>query len=225
MPQTGHRLVFADARDLGFIPSASVALVVTSPPYPMIGMWDGPFAARDPRIAAALEAGEGREAFRLMHEELDPVWAGLHRVLTDGGIACLNVGDATRTVGGRFRLYANHARILQACLALGFDALPPILWRKPTNAPNKFMGSGMLPAGAYVTLEHEYILVLRKGGRREFRTPAERLARRRSALFWEERNSWFSDGWDLAGARQELNHGGAPARRAAPPSPSSWPGG
>ena len=206
MTVTGHRLLIGDARDLGFLPSGSVALVVTSPPYPMIGMWDGPFAARSPAIAAALEAGEGPEAFRLMHEQLDPVWAGLHRVLADGGIACLNVGDATRTVGGRFRLYPNHARVLQACLALGFDSLPLILWRKTTNAPNKFMGSGMLPAGAYVTLEHEYILVLRKGGRREFRTPAERLARQRSALFWEERNAWFSDRWELAGARQELNH-------------------
>jgi len=67
------------------------------------------------------------------------------------------------------------------------------------------MGSGVLPAGAYVTLEHEYILILRKGGKREFCTAADREDRQESALFWEERNQWFSDIWmDLKGTRQNL---------------------
>ena len=64
-------------------------------------------------------------------------------------------------------------------LSLGFSALPAIIWRKQTNAPNKFMGSGMLPAGAYVTLEHEYILIFRKGAKREFSSPADKANRRR----------------------------------------------
>jgi modification methylase len=86
---------------------------------------------------------------------------------------------------------------------LGFVALPEILWRKQTNAPNKFMGSGMLPAGAYVTLEHEFILVLRKGSKREFKTAKEKRKRMQSAFFWEERNLWFSDIWeDLKGTKQ-----------------------
>jgi DNA modification methylase len=88
-------------------------------------------------------------------------------------------------------------------LSLGFSSLPEILWRKQTNAPNKFMGSGMLPAGAYITLEHEFILVLRKGGKREFKTAEEKLKRMQSAFFWEERNLWFSDVWeDLKGTKQ-----------------------
>jgi len=100
-------------------------------------------------------------------------------------------------------LYPNHSRILAAMTAAGFSALPAILWRKPTNAPNKFMGSGMLPAGAYVTLEHEYILILRKGPKREFKTDQQKQMRRQSAFFWEERNGWFSDVWlDLIGAKQ-----------------------
>ena len=31
-------------------------------------------------------------------------------------------------------------------MRLGFVTLPDILWRKPTNASYKFMGSEMLPA-------------------------------------------------------------------------------
>ena len=75
-----------------------------------------------------------------MHAELDRAWAEVHRVLAPGGIACINIGDATRTIGERFTLWPNHARILEACGLFGFDNLPAILWRKPTNAPNKFMG-------------------------------------------------------------------------------------
>ena len=48
------------------------------------------------------------------------------------------------------------------------------------------MGSGVLPPGAYVTLEHEFILVLRKGNKREFNNPEEKLNRRESSFFWEE---------------------------------------
>ncbi|MFB6188714.1 MAG: site-specific DNA-methyltransferase, partial [Halapricum sp.] len=37
--ETTHRIVTGDARSLD-LPSDSVDLVVTSPPYPMIEMWD-----------------------------------------------------------------------------------------------------------------------------------------------------------------------------------------
>jgi len=108
-------------------------------------------------------------------------------------------------MAGDFQLYSNHSRILSAFLDRGYAALPDILWRKQTNAPNKFMGSGMLPVGAYVTYEHEYILVLRKGRRRQFTADQEKSLRRESAFFWEERNVWFSDVWfDIKGTPQKL---------------------
>ena len=80
------------------------------------------------------------------------------------------------------------------------------------------MGSGMLPAGAYVTLEHEYILILRKGSKREFKLDAQKQNRRESAFFWEERNAWFSDVWmDLKGTSQNLGNRTARLRSAAFP--------
>ncbi len=215
--RTLHRLELGDARLLDHLPEASVQLAVTSPPYPMIEMWDELFGRLNPGVGPALQRGEGQEAFALMHGELDRVWAQVARLLTPGGIACINVGDAARRLNGSFRLFPNHARILSACSALGLHVLPGILWRKPTNAPNKFVGSGMLPAGAYLTLEHEHILVLRKGPLRGFSGEAERRQRRRSAFFWEERNRWFSDLWELTGARQELGGGGGRPRSGAFP--------
>jgi len=171
----------------------------------MIEMWDDALARQDPGISEAFKKNNGSTAFERMHKVLDPVWSELYRILKKGGIACINVGDATRTINGNFTLYQNHTRIMTRLLALGFQSLPAILWRKQTNAPNKFMGSGMLPAGAYVTLEHEYILVVRKGEKREFNTEQEKQLRRESAFFWEERNTWFSDVWlDLKGASQNI---------------------
>jgi DNA modification methylase len=193
-----------DSQSIPSIGDESVSLVVTSPPYPMIEMWDELFATRNQRIRSALDDYAGIEAFSLMHQELDSVWSETARVLCPGGWACVNIGDATRKVGDRFQLYSNHSRIISKFMSLGFDILPLVLWRKQTNAPNKFMGSGMLPAGAYVTLEHEYILMMRKGSKRDFKSSEEKLLRQESAYFWEERNRWFSDIWDFKGTRQSL---------------------
>lgn len=206
------------ADHLDRIADETVDLVVTSPPYPMIAMWDRLFAGREPRVATALADGDGAAAFELMHQGLDRCWDELRRVLRPGGIACLNLGDATRSLAGTFALYPNHARVLAQLARLGFTFLPDILWRKQTNAPTKFMGSGMLPVGAHVTYEHEYILVTRKGPPRRFNTEADRRRRRESAFFWEERNLWFSDLWlDLKGTTQVAADRSADKRTAAFP--------
>lgn len=200
------------------IESKSVDLMVTSPPYPMIAMWDDIFSRQQASIKKALAAGDGAGAFELMHTELDKTWREVFRVLKPGRFACINIGDATRTIKDNFVLYPNHMRIQQSMLEAGFTALPCILWRKQTNAPNKFMGSGMLPAGAYVTLEHEYILIFRKGSKREFGRESEKQNRRESALFWEERNIWFSDVWmDIKGTRQGMSNKEDRSRSAAYP--------
>ncbi len=217
MLTTNHNIVFSNSKNLNPIKTESINLVVTSPPYPMIEMWDELFRSNNGKINDALSKEDGNLAFNLMHEELDAVWLEVYRVLKDGGIACINIGDATRTIGDTFKLYSNHARIIHYCTKIGFDVIPVILWRKQTNAPNKFMGSGMLPPGAYVTLEHEYILIFRKNGKRKFIKPSNKLNRQQSSFFWEERNKWFSDIWNFKGVNQKLNNKNGRNRSAAFP--------
>ena len=216
--KTAHAVYYQDARRMAQLESDSIQLMVTSPPYPMIEMWDDLFCRQDPQIKAALRKQRGQEAFEAMHRGLDKIWQEVHRVLQPGGFACINIGDATRSLKDEFALYPNHVRILHTLQELGFTILPEILWRKPTNSPTKFMGSGMLPAGAYVTLEHEFILIARKGGKRLFTKAAQQESRQSSAFFWEERNQWFSDVWmDIVGTRQKLPGGKMRARSAAFP--------
>lgn len=186
------------------IGDASVDLIVTSPPYPMIEMWDELFFDQDAEVRASFDQGNYERAFDRMHQLLHGVWSECARVLKRGGLMCINIGDATRTLGGDFQLYPNHARVVQDVVDLGLHPLPGILWRKSTNKPNKFMGSGMIPPNAYVTLEHEHILIFRNDGKRRV-GPERRADRYESAYFWEERNRWFSDVWtDLAGVSQAI---------------------
>lgn len=178
----------ADARNMAAVAQGEAALVVTSPPYPMIAMWDGLFGAA------------GARGYEGMHELLDGVWREVSRVLMPGGLACVVVGDALRKADGHFRLFPNHSRVTQAFEALGLQAMPYILWKKPTNRPNAFLGSGFSPPNAYVTLDCEFILIFRKGGLRKFPPGDER--RRASVYSKAERDVWFSQIWDIKGSRQ-----------------------
>jgi DNA modification methylase len=81
------------------------------------------------------------------------------------------------------------------------------------------MGSGMRPPNAYVTLEHEHLLVFRNGGLRQ-PDPETRDA---AAYFWEERNEWFSDLWEFTGERQRLSGAAAAARERSGAFPLDLP--
>ncbi len=212
---TEHKIILGNSQQMLELQDGSVHLMITSPPYPMIKMWDHLFAEADPRIGKLwqkLETDANEETVRQiydgMHDYLRKVWQETFRVLVDGGIACINIGDATRTVNGRFQLYPNHSRITEICEKIGFTTLPYILWKKPTTKPKykgkgAFLGSGFLPPNAYVTLDCEFILLFRKGNLRKF--PPHDELRYESAFKKVERDEWFSQIWSLKGTRQTIS--------------------
>jgi len=203
-------IVIGDSRRMDHLDDESVDLIVTSPPYPMIEMWDDLFSTLNPRIGVLLSSGSSdaaREAFALMHRELSKTIRECARVMKEGAICCVNIGDSLRSIDGKFQLFANHARLLETFESLGLTNLPYILWKKPTNRPNAFLGSGFLPPNAYVTLDCEYILIARKGAPRRFR-PKDPV-RYRSRFSKEERDKWFSQIWsDIPGTAQEDRNSG-----------------
>src|SRR3990170_7163708 len=210
--ETEHRIIIGNSQQMPELADSTVHLMVTSPPYPMIKMWDNLFAKMDSNIARLwreLEVDCREETvtqiYNAMHANLARVWLEAYRVLVPGGIACINVGDATRTVNGRFRLFPNHSRIIENCERAGFTTLPYILWKKPTTKPmykgkGAFLGSGFLPPNAYVTLDCEFILVFRKGKLRKF--PRHDRPRYESAFTKKQRDLWFSQIWQVTGTRQ-----------------------
>jgi modification methylase len=210
--QTEHKIIIGSSQQMTELTDGSVHLMVTSPPYPMIQMWDDLFCGTDPKIAKLwqnLEADKREETVRQiydsMHDYLATVWQETYRVLCNGGIACINIGDATRSINGKFRLFPNHSRITEICEKIGFTTLPYILWKKPTTKPKykgkgAFLGSGFLPPNAYVTLDCEFILLFRKGNLRKF--PVHDPDRYDSAFTKPQRDEWFSQIWSLKGTRQ-----------------------
>jgi DNA modification methylase len=210
--QTEHRIILADSQHMPELPDNTVHLMITSPPYPMIKMWDTQFGQANVEIARlwqALRADPREETvtrlYEAMHAYLAEVWRETYRVLVEGGIVCVNIGDATRTLNGAFRLFPNHSRIIEHCTRIGFTTLPYILWKKPTTKPKykgkgAFLGSGFLPPNAYVTLDCEYILIFRKGKLRQF--PSHDHCRYRSKLTKTQRDAWFTQIWTVTGTRQ-----------------------
>lgn len=160
----------------------------------MIPQWDELFR----RLGASDYAG--------MVRVLEDAWAECYRTLVPGGILAVNIGDALRRMDGEFRLWPNHAQTLLSADRIGFRPLPYILWKKPTNKPNAFLGSGFLPPNAYVTLDCEYILLFRKGRLR--RLPPHDPAREASRFSRAERDRWFSQVWsDVRGTSQRTDRG------------------
>ncbi|MFX1509622.1 MAG: DNA-methyltransferase [Promethearchaeota archaeon] len=188
IPETNHHVIIGDSRHMREIADNSVHLIVTSPPYPMIELWDELFKKM------------GCQDFQTMHVYLAQVWSECFRILVDGGIACINIGDALRKIEDNFQLYPNHVKVIEHCEALGFTTLPYILWKKPTTRSNAFLGSGFIPPNAYVTQDCEFILLFRKGQPRLF--PPKDLIRYASHYTISERNAWFTQIWQLPGARQ-----------------------
>ncbi|MBW2010386.1 MAG: site-specific DNA-methyltransferase, partial [Deltaproteobacteria bacterium] len=122
--KTTHQIIFENSNSMVNIPSDSVDLVVTSPPYPMIKMWDEMFSRQNREIYEALNNQDGSQTFELMHKELDAVWNEVWRILKKSGFVCINIGDATRSLNGNFALYPNHSRIVSQMLKTGFTVLP-----------------------------------------------------------------------------------------------------
>ncbi|HLE75754.1 MAG TPA: site-specific DNA-methyltransferase, partial [Candidatus Bathyarchaeia archaeon] len=51
MLSTEHRIILGNSQQMPELPYSTVHLMVTSPPYPMIKMWDDLFGRMNPKIA------------------------------------------------------------------------------------------------------------------------------------------------------------------------------
>lgn len=52
--KTTHRIYFKNSADMNELKDKSINLVVTSPPYPMVEIWDRLFSELNPKIEETL---------------------------------------------------------------------------------------------------------------------------------------------------------------------------
>jgi len=192
--ETHHTLVLGDARDLSFIPTESVHLVVTSPPYWCLKKYE-----ENPGQLGNLRDYEEFLA------QLERTWRHAYRILVPGGRLVCVVGDvclSRRENKGRHVVVPLHAAICVSCRHIGFDNLNPIIWHKIANASfevengTKFLGKPYEP-NAIIKNDIEFILMQRKPG--GYRKPTQKQ-RDLSRLSKTEFNDWFRQFWTLSGA-------------------------
>ena len=195
-------IILHSSINMSELEDGSIGAVITSPPYPMIKKWDSIFEQQIIGSPKIRYDGSGPYfIYRAQLEILRRTWAECFRVLVPGGIMAINIGDATRTIDKEFWCYPNYAWTTTHCQELGFTPLIPILWKKISNRPNAFLGSGFQPVNAYVSQDCEYIGIFRKGRNRTF-AGEEKERRKRSSFTKEERDDWFQQIWTgIPGAR------------------------
>jgi site-specific DNA-methyltransferase (adenine-specific) len=200
--ETTHRLQLGDARDLSFLASGSVHLIVTSPPYWTLKKYEG---GNNNQLGDI-------EDYGTFLEQLDRVWEQCVRVLAPGGRICCVVGDVcvSRKKAGRHYIVPLHADIQVRAKKIGLDVLTPILWQKIANGVTEAEGNGAgfygkpYQPGAIIKNDVEYILFLRKGG--QYRSPSP-IQRALSMLNKEEMQGWLRSSWtDVKGESTRNGH-------------------
>lgn len=190
--QTSHYLINGDARNLRFIKTQSVHLVITSPPYWKLKKYnDNP-----------LQLGHIQDYEKFL-QELSKVWSEVNRILMPGGRLVCVVGDVclSRKENGRHVVMPLHADIQVICRKIGLDNLNPIIWHKISNAKfeantsAKFLGKPYEP-NAIIKNDVEYILMQRKPG--GYRKPTEKQ-RQLSKISKKNFDSWFKQIWNITG--------------------------
>ncbi|HOZ46068.1 MAG TPA: site-specific DNA-methyltransferase [Candidatus Hydrogenedentes bacterium] len=193
-PETRHRLVLGDARDLSFLSDESIHLVITSPPY-----WSLKRYEEHPS-----QMGHFSD-YEFFLAEIEKVWRHVYRVLVPGGRLVCVVGDvclSRRQNAGRHVVVPLHADICVQCRKIGFDNLNPIIWHKIANASyevsngSKFLGKPYEP-NAIIKNDIEFILMQRKPG--AYRKPTEEQ-RELSRIEKDDFHKWFQQFWTLSGA-------------------------
>ncbi len=190
---TRHDLWLGDARTMSQIPSESVHLVITSPPYFDLKKY--------PEHHAQLGALHDYELFL---KELDQVWIECLRVLVKGGRLVVVVGDVCRSrrAFGAHMVVPLHASIMEHCRQIGFHNLATVIWHKISNASfevengTSFLGKPYEP-NAVIKNDIEFILMQRKPGAYRRPTNAMRVL---SVIGEKSHRKWFGQIVTVRGA-------------------------
>lgn len=136
-----NRIFCKSSEQMSELPDCSVHLMITSPPYNVSKEYD-----------EDLTLDEYRDLLRRVFRET-------HRVLVDGGRACINVANV-----GRKPYIPFHAFIAQDVVELGYEMRGEIIWNKGSSAgPSTAWGSWKSATNPTLRDVHEYILVFSKG--------------------------------------------------------------
>ncbi len=140
-PKITNAIILGSSENMKEIPSNSVHLMITSPPYNVTKQYD-----ENLTLAQYLEL-------------LEKVFAETFRVLVNGGRACVNLANVGRKPYIPFSDYLS-----QLMMKIGFNMRGEIIWNKGSSAGvSMAWGSFQSASNPVLRDVHEYILVFSKG--------------------------------------------------------------
>lgn len=170
-PEFQNQVIPGSAEKMAELPDRSVHLMVTSPPYNVTKTYDS-----DLSLAEYLDM-------------LRRVFTETHRVLVDGGRACINVANLGR------KPYLPLSDFLSRIMAeIGFQMRGEIIWNKGAGAGvSMAWGSWRSASNPVLRDVHEYISIYSKGsfGRKK-------PAGKENTITREQFMEWTKSVWNMA---------------------------
>jgi site-specific DNA-methyltransferase (adenine-specific) len=166
------------------IPDNSLHLMITSPPYNASKDYDD-----DLSLQEYLDLLKG-------------AFAETHRVLVNGGRACVNVANL-----GRKPYIPLSDYVSKMMIDIGFAMRGEIIWNKAASAsPSTAWGSWQSAANPILRDIHEYILIFSKGSYRRERTKEE-LPEKHNTITKEQFMEWTKSIWTMnAESARRIGH-------------------
>ncbi len=191
---TRHVCLMGDSRKMTEVPSSSVHLIVTSPPY-----WQ----LKDYGVQDQIGFNDSYEDYI---NNLNLVWAECVRVLHPGCRMLINIGDqfARAVYYGRYKVVPIRTEIIRFCETVGLDYMGAIIWQKKTTMNTTggatVMGSFPYPRNGIIEIDYEFILIFKKPG---MGPKVDGSQKKLSVIPKERWKEYFKGHWYFNGVRQD----------------------
>ena len=167
-----NKNILGNAENMSMIPSNSLHLMITSPPYNVSKEYDEDLSLKE------------------YLEVLTSVFKETYRVLVNGGRACINIANL-----GRKPYIPISDYISKIMIDLGFNMRGEIIWNKAASAsPSTAWGSWMSASNPTLRDIHEYILIFSKGDYKRERKKQEKETKQ-NTISKENFMEWTKSIW------------------------------
>jgi len=157
-----NKIILGSSEKMEEIPSNSLHLMITSPPYNVSKDYDDDLSLKE------------------YLEMLKNVFSETYRVLVNGGRACVNVANI-----GRKPYIPLSDYISRMMITIGFNMRGEIIWNKGSGAGvSMAWGSWMSASNPVLRDVHEYILIFSKGDYKRERGNKENTINKEDFMNW-----------------------------------------